>query len=220
MQCRDLHLEPSGSRAALSAVRRESLTTMHEAQSKSELRKALRERRRAIPGAERARAGLAVARHIQDLPAWSRSKHIALYLPADGEIETGELIVKAREAGLNLYLPVVGSDDVMHFALWEANALLEKNCYGIPQPGPQYSQRPANKLDIIIMPLVGWSHSGARLGMGGGFYDRALAGAAGPVRVGLGFECQQAEVLPIEPWDIPMDFVVTESALHTCGETG
>lgn len=105
----------------------------------------------------------------------------------------------------------------MHFALWEQGALLQENRYGIPEPGPQYPLRPAQDLDMVLMPLVGWSKNGARLGMGGGFYDRALAGATGPVRIGLGFECQQAEQVPTEGWDIPMDFVVTESAVYTCG---
>ena len=119
---------------------------------------------------------------------------------------------------MSLYLPVVGNNGVMHFALWEQGTRLQENRYGIPQPGPGISLRSAQDLDMVLMPLVSWCKSGARLGMGGGFYDRALAGTTDPVRIGLGFECQQAEQLPTEDWDIPMDFVVTEAALHVCGE--
>ena len=85
----------------------------------------------------RARASLAVANHLQSLPAWTRSRHLALYLPADGEIETAALAGQAREAGMSLYLPVVGNDGVMQFALWEQGAPLLENRYGIPQPGQQ-----------------------------------------------------------------------------------
>jgi 5-formyltetrahydrofolate cyclo-ligase len=166
----------------------------------------------------RARASLAVANHLQSLPAWTRTRHLALYLPADGEIETAALAEQAREAGMSLYLPVVGNDGVMQFALWEQGAPLQENRYGIPQPGPQYPLYPVHDLDVVLMPLVGWSKSGARLGMGGGFYDRALAGDKGPVRIGLGFECQQVQHLPTEDWDVPMDFVATEAALHCCRE--
>jgi 5-formyltetrahydrofolate cyclo-ligase len=189
---------------------------MHTPHTKSELRNTLRERRRAVPPAVRARAGIAVASHLKNLPDWDRAEHVALYLPADGEIDTAQLAQHARKAGLSLYLPVVSGDGLMQFALWQQQADLALNCYGIPEPGPQYPLRPPDKLDVIFMPLVGWTRNGVRLGMGGGFYDRALANTCGPIRVGLGFECQRTDELPVEDWDIPMDFVVTEAALHAC----
>ena len=52
--------------------------------------------------------------------------------------------------------------------------------------------------------------------MGGGFYDRALAGIRGPLLVGLAHSVQEVAQVPREDWDIPLDFVVTESALHRC----
>jgi 5-formyltetrahydrofolate cyclo-ligase len=66
------------------------------------------------------------------------------------------------------------------------------------------------------MPLVGWDRQGGRLGMGGGFYDRALAGIKGPLLVGLAHAVQEVPQVPIDDWDVPLDFVVTESALHQC----
>jgi 5-formyltetrahydrofolate cyclo-ligase len=188
--------------------------------NKSELRKALRERRRAISGTQHSQAGTAAADHLQALPAWNHTQHLALYLPADGEIDTSRIVERARAAAVALYLPVLDRVGVMHFALWEPGARLEENRYGIPEPGPQHPLRAADQLDMVLMPLVGWSKSGERLGMGGGFYDRTLAGISGPLRVGLGFECQRVDQLPTESWDIPMDFVVTEAALHQCGEQG
>ena len=52
--------------------------------------------------------------------------------------------------------------------------------------------------------------------MGGGFYDRALAGVTGPLLVGLAHAIQQVDSMPRDPWDISMDFVVTDTALHCC----
>ena len=214
MQCRGLHLEPSGSRAALSAVRRESLIAMHDSTSKSELRQALRKRRSAVSAELREKAAAALAGHLDPLPI--AGAHIALYLPADGEIDTAELTKKARWGRAQLYLPVVGTDRRMQFARWEPDAALQVNTFGIPQPGPDAHLIAVSELDIVFMPLVGWDKSGARLGMGGGFYDRALEGVNGPLRVGLGFECQRVDQLYTDDWDVPMDFVATEAALYQC----
>ncbi len=49
-----------------------------------------------------------------------------------------------------------------------------------------------------------------------GFYDRALEGTGGPLRVGIGFECQRVDRLKSDDWDIPLDYVATEAALHKC----
>ena len=68
------------------------------------------------------------------------------------------------------------------------------------------------------MPLVAWDLQGGRLGMGSGFYDRALAGVSGPLLVGLAHAMQQVSCVPSEAWDIAMDFVVTDNAMHRCKE--
>ena len=84
------------------------------------------------------------------------------------------------------------------------------------EPPPAAARRSANELDIIFLPLVGWDEFGNRLGMGGGFYDRTLAGVRQPLLVGLAHDCQRAERVPREAWDISMDFVATGSALVRC----
>ena len=70
--------------------------------------------------------------------------------------------------------------------------------------------------DCLLMPLVGFDAKGNRLGMGGGFYDRTLAplqrlcdGPPRPLLIGVAHDCQQVPVLPIEPWDIPLDVIIT-----------
>ena len=82
----------------------------------------------------------------------------------------------------------------------------------------QTSQRDQTKsfdsLNWLVMPCVGFDHRGNRLGMGGGFYDRALAHGTqnSPLKIGVGFNCQKAKFEP-EPWDVPFDWIVTETGV-------
>ncbi|MEM6583058.1 MAG: 5-formyltetrahydrofolate cyclo-ligase, partial [Pseudomonadota bacterium] len=112
--------------------------------------------------------------------------------------------------------PVVADDQSMEFAAWVLRAKLEVNRFGIQQPDRGAERCAPDSLDIVAMPLVAWDASGGRLGMGGGFYDRAFADVDGPLMVGMAYEMQQLHHIERDVWDIPMDFVVTESALHQC----
>ena len=63
---------------------------------------------------------------------------------------------------------------------------------------------------------MGWDGHGGRLGMGGGFYDRTLSGISGPLLVGLAHENQHVDEIPLENWDIALDYVATDVGLHRC----
>jgi 5-formyltetrahydrofolate cyclo-ligase len=188
---------------------------------KAQLRQELRRRRQALGSSSQLAAAEAATSHITGLPRWPGARRIALYLANDGEIDTTPLGALCRTAGKQLFLPVIDETNLLEFAEWIDGDELVVNRYGIPEP-PRHSPRgPATALDIIIMPLVGWDRQGGRLGMGGGFYDRALAGIKGPLLVGLAHAVQEVPQVPGDDWDVPLDFVVTESALHQCrGKTG
>ena len=184
--------------------------------SKVQLRNELRQRRQALsPGAQLAAAQAAVT-FIQQLPDWPGAQRIALYLAADGEIDTTELAALGRSQGKQLFLPVIEQDDHLSFAAWLPDSPLAANRYGIPEPPEDAKRCATNTLDIIFLPLVGWDLQGGRLGMGGGFYDRTLAGVSGPVLVGLAHSVQQVDCIPREDWDIPLNFIATDTALYFC----
>lgn len=177
----------------------------------SSLRRELRARRRAMPAVRRTLANRAIVRHLRNLPAFRRARRVALYLPADGEVDLRSLEEHARARGKLLYLPVVGQEGAMSFAPWPRGGMLRRNRYGIPEPrGARRRSLPARRMDLVIMPLVGFDALGNRLGMGGGYYDRALAGRPRPVLVGAAFGCQRVAELPAQPWDVPLDLIVTE----------
>lgn len=85
----------------------------------------------------------------------------------------------------------------------------------IPTPPLGSDELDASELDLILLPLLGFDALGFRLGQGGGFYDRALAGCAGrPYRVGVAFECQRVEQIPVDEWDQRLHAVLTETGLR------
>ena len=184
--------------------------------SKAQLRKELRLQRRTITASAQQIAAERVAIHFTQLPQWHTSRRIALYLPNDGEIGTACLASWCREAGKQLFLPVISASDLLEFARWTGDEELVINRYGIPEP-PEHAERsPIAQLDILTLPLVGWDRLGGRLGMGGGFYDRALAGVSRTIKVGLAHALQQIPEIPQDEWDIALDFVATDAALHCC----
>lgn len=184
--------------------------------SKSRLRHELRRRRQALSEPEQLTAANAAAENIRQMPGWADAERVALYLASDGEIDTAPLIALCLKLGSQVFLPVINSDDSLGFARWTGKAELHPNRYGIGEPPGDAPRCIADELDIVILPLVGWDRHGGRLGMGGGFYDRTLAGVSGPLLVGLAHSIQEVEYIPREDWDIPLNFVVTEKALHRC----
>ena len=183
--------------------------------SKPELRQLMRAKRRALSAEQQRNAALAIAGNLSGLNAWSLAQRVALYLAADGEADPSPIADALRASGKTPFLPVIQGDKSLRFAPWHADATLIENRYGIPEP--QSGQQLASEMDIVLMPLVAWSPRGDRLGMGGGFYDRSLAGAE-VLKVGLAYEVQRTAHLDSEDWDIRMDYVATELALYNCLE--
>ena len=200
---------------ALQASRQGDALTMSDSHRiKTDLRKSLRQRRNALSAPQQLTAANTLVDSVLKLPTWTGAKHIAMYLANDGEIDTEPLNTIARSLGKQLYLPKITDSDTLEFARWETGAQLRENRYNIPEPPSTAQQCPVSQLDIVFLPLVGWDRFGCRLGMGGGFYDRALANIVGPLLVGLAHECQQAENIPQESWDLVVEFIATDAALY------
>ena len=188
--------------------------TQFSCASKPRLRTLLRERRQQLDIRTRNSAALAACEHFTTLPAWLRALRIALYMPMDAEIDTAPLAARCRAAAKQLFLPVMGEDKRLDFAGWEEDTPLHRNGYGIAEPPATAPRVEAGELDIVVLPLVGWDRQGSRLGMGGGYYDRSLAGINGPLLAGLAYSVQEVPHIPWQEWDIPLDVVVTESGTY------
>ena len=191
-------------------------------------RRRLRELRLALGPAERAAAERAIRATLVGLGVFRRGAHVALYLPMRGEVDVRPCLDVARRHGSHLYVPRVVSRRrrQMLFAPWTEDGAHRTNAFGILEPGSAAGARPAIGLDTVVLPLVGFDSSGNRLGMGAGFYDRALrrrldrsATWRRPRLIGVAYACQQLPVIPASPWDVPLDLVVTERGVIVPGRT-
>lgn len=194
------------------------------------LRKTLRQQRRALSPATQLQHTRAATHHFLRTPFLQRPKTIAVFISADGELPTQPLIEQLWHRGHRVYLPVLehALPHPMLFAPYTPNTPLKPNRYGIPEPiGKAYLT--GCQLDLVITPLVAFDACGHRLGMGGGFYDRTFSckkkttskkSGRPPYLIGWAHAFQQVPSLPTQPWDVPLDAVVTEKGFHafSCDE--
>lgn len=179
---------------------------------KQQLRRILRARRRALSPFHQRRAALQLALRANRLPWFIRAQSIAVYLAADGEIDPLPLLELAWRRGKRTFLPRLRKGNRLTFVEYRRAAPMRANRFGILEPYNAVSVR-LNKMDVVCLPLVGFDRAGGRLGMGGGFYDRTFArssAAAIPKLIGLAHSAQECERLPRDPWDIPLNGVLTE----------
>lgn len=187
------------------------------------LRRHLRQLRKDIsPRAQRA-ARIAALGRIHRNPNFRRALHIAGYFGSRGEIDPMPLLEQASRMGKHCYLPVLHpfKPGRLWFCLWQPGDTLIPNRFGIPEPRSRGSRMiAAHRLDLVIVPLLGFDADCNRLGMGGGYYDRSFAfahrnhNARRPFMLGLAYEWQRVDHLPVQPWDVPLDAVVTDRLFY------
>jgi 5-formyltetrahydrofolate cyclo-ligase len=171
--------------------------------------------RRSLTEAERDELSLSIAYHVAASRQWHRAQYIASYLPAADEVNSWPLTERAWRMRKRIYVPVLGRGSHMRFAELSRTSRLVRNRYGLLEPdcGTQIETR---RLDLVLTPLVAFDDRGNRIGMGGGYYDRAFAFLnhrdryRRPKLIGLAFTCQRTDDLSASRWDIPLFQVYTE----------
>ncbi len=155
---------------------------------------------------------------------WIREySNIGIYHPVNGEVNTLQLINFLWSIDQQVFLPIIDRKNLL-FGKVNIDSKLKKNRFGIPEPSIKKSvQMSANFLDMIFVPLVAFDLNGFRIGMGSGYYDRTFEkrlsnkDAKDPVLIGLAYEFQKQECLNHQPWDVPLDMVVTELNTYKFG---
>ncbi len=140
---------------------------------------------------------------------------VAAYYPHDHELNILPLLQVLQDKQCRLLLPRVTEEGALDFLPWNGyKSALSAGKYGILSPKDGMPVVP----DIIFVPLLAFTKEGGRLGSGKGYYDKTLAtlkakGWQGRV-MGVGYACQQAEILPLETHDVLLDCVVTEKGVY------
>jgi 5-formyltetrahydrofolate cyclo-ligase len=179
--------------------------------TRAELRAELRARRAALRPGERLAAADAVARHLGERPELREPGYVAGYWAVNGELPLHAVQLRLAP-GQVWCLPVTTPGGGLRFAPWRAGDPLAPNRYGIPEPVAETTLAP-DEMAVVLLPLLGFGRDGTRLGMGGGYYDRAFGfrrGQAAPPR-------QETEGLAAEDWDVPLDAIVTEAGFLAFG---
>ena len=215
--------------------------------NKVQLRKRLIQQRSDMGAAAHKSNSYAISRNIISSSIFLRSKRIGLYMSVGKEVDLYMLIHEAQRRNKQCYAPAVegnikGLGESMHFLPFNDEVDRESgdwisNRYGICEPALPYGRRvPLWTLSAVFMPLAAFDAQGNRLGMGGGYYDRAFsfcgglsqslagsltgqASARRPLLIGVAFGFQQVKQVAASPLDVRMDYVVTEKGWLDCKKT-
>ena len=148
---------------------------------------------------------------VMGLPEFLAARQVACYLALPGEVQAESIVQRCRTDGKALCLPAFDcAKRVYGFVNWPADAVMVRGPMGIAQPADLQAAE-GEAIDFVVVPGVAFDTTGGRLGHGGGHFDRMLSGAVRAFKVGVAFEAQLAERVPMGPHDVRMDAVVTES---------
>jgi len=152
--------------------------------------------------------------HLNDLPAWGAARVVASYQAINDELDLSRVDREARAANKAVAYPAIVGPGLIEFRLCHEGEPLVEGDMGVREPGPKAQVVPLHAIDFFLVPLLACDQQGYRLGYGGGYYDRALASAAG-FRCGVGFSHQLVEQLPTEPHDQALHAFLSEQGVTT-----
>ena len=175
---------------------------------KTAFRTELKRREAALTTEERQSSdGLLRERFLAE-PIVRAARTILLFAGMGAEVDTGPLLEHLARAGKQVLLPRCLPGHEMEARLYDA-AKLVRHRYGMLEPGATCPVVERAAIDLILVPALCYDERCMRMGRGGGFYDRYLADHGG-MTVGLCREALLCDAVPVDPWDRPVQCVVTE----------
>ncbi len=182
---------------------------------KKALREAMLKRRTGLAPAEAAAASAAVIARVRELAVWREAREVLFYLPVKNEIDPRGLLQELWERKARTLLPRCRENQPGMLDLACVGSL-EETCpgsYGIAEPHIHLCRAPETfSPDLILIPGAAFDRRGFRIGFGGGYYDRLLASAPmnQAATIGLAYDFQIADRLPVDPWDKRVRIVCTD----------
>ena len=185
------------------------------AEEKQKIRRLAHARRRDQP--DKDRLSTRIVDTALSLPEIQAARTLLLYVDVRDEVRTQHALPKALASDRRIIVPSCNDSGELELFHLEDLSELETGRYGILEPRPELRERPEkclppDELDAVLVPGVAFDKTGGRLGHGKGYYDRLLNRVRSDcVLIGLAFECQLFESIPMGEHDVRMDLVVTES---------
>lgn len=176
-------------------------------------RQAILQQRKALTKEEVHALSQLVLARVLSHPYLQQPRLIASYLSCSGELDTITLNEQLQSKQHQLCLPVISPTErgIMDFHRYHSLAELKPNKFNIPEPIPsKESLVSPTELELVVVPLVGFTGKGARLGMGGGYYDRILKQITpNCLKLGLAYDFQRNDEIESKDWDVPLDEIIT-----------
>jgi len=184
-------------------------------EEKSLLRKEVLHKRNSMSHFEISMKSKLIQRKLIESPVFNQSKSIGLYLAIGSEVQTREIINYALDLGKTVLLPRIMSNDLRFYVVdqkdFEENSF-DVNRFGIKEPK---IDKPADFIDLLIIPGIVFDTYGFRIGYGYGYYDKYLTINKYSKSIGLAYDFQFIKKpIPILPHDRKIDVLITESGFN------
>ena len=185
--------------------------------AKQDLRKACLDRRNRLTETQIRDKSARIRERLYGLHEYGTAHEVLVYASKKYEVDTRPILQELLDSGRPLLVPIAREDGTLDWSCLDKLDDLSPGAFGVPEPVPERRRAATPRADaLVIVPCVGFSSSGHRMGYGRGFFDRFLQGHAGP-KVGLAFAIQRAEGLRPEPHDVPLDAIITEERVYRPG---
>ncbi len=182
--------------------------------AKKAVRGRVRDAREAMDPASRSEASLKIAHRFLDLPELGSARTVMAFWSFGSEVDTAPLMSALRQRGHTVALPRIVDAELQPQVYEEGDPFTETS-FGAKEPSIGRVLGPED-VDIVVTPGVAFDLSGARVGYGGGYYDRFFP-LCGGLRAGICFDLQIVqEPLPGGAFDLPVDVILTESRTLRC----
>lgn len=175
---------------------------------KAALRQEIRRRESALRPEARLESDALLRRNFLNHPQVARAETILLFAGMGLEVDTRPLLEQLEGQGKRICLPRCLPGHAMEARRYDS-ARLVRHRYGMLEPNLSCPVVDKAQIDLILVPGLCFDRRCFRLGRGGGFYDRYLADFQG-VTLSLCRQVLLCEAVPVEPWDRPVDAVLTE----------
>jgi len=188
------------------------------------LRESLLRERARIPAAEARAADARIASNVFNADFYKHAGSVFVFINAEGEVDTMSVIHRAFEDGKEVFVPRTQKDRIMEPVPVGEEEFFQNarsdwpRSFGIPEPPDCFPAADASVIELVIVPSLALDSAGYRLGYGGGFYDHFIAAARKQKKCPVFAAVQRAvfvrdEALPREPYDMPVDMIVTENGI-------
>ena len=185
---------------------------------KDKLRKELIQIRKNIPKREVLEKSIQIKKRLFEIDEFKNSSCILFYISYGNEVFTHDMIKECLSKNRDVVVPVTDKENrrliLSKLGSWDD---LTRGAYNILEPKKEKIEEVSIfEIDLIIVPGVGFDEQGCRIGHGVGYYDTLLRDSTNALHIGLAFENQIVEEVPIESHDMPMDRIVTEDRIIDC----